>query len=268
MISHLKNYTILEAKGKDAQTFLQGQVSQDLLALEIGQARWFGISNAKGRLLAVGQVYSVSEDTYWLVFPNAVAEMIATHLVKFKFRSKVELSVRNDLYLYGIWDEASLGFEDFFPLGNLFIGISEHEITDRQLVNNELWTLQKILNGLPDVFTETQETFVAQMLNLDLLNGVSFSKGCYTGQEIIARMQHLGRIKRRTLLLELNGSIAIGEKFEFEGHNLGQAVSAIETDDKTLALVCIQLDKLKKLNDKNLPFKVLNLPYDIPELED
>ena len=69
--------------------------------------------------------------------------------------------------------------------------------------NRADWRLADIRAGLPQIYASTRETFVAQMLNLDLLDGISFSKGCYTGQEIIARTQHLGRIKRRLFRLQL-----------------------------------------------------------------
>jgi len=100
-----------------------------------------------------------------------------------------------------------------------------------------------------------------------LIDGISFSKGCYTGQEIIARMQHLGRIKRRMLAFEVDASLAIGDKLEFDGESLGQVVNFVETNEKKLALVCVQLDKLKKFdNETSSTLQILNLPYELNEI--
>jgi len=257
----LDNYSILELKGVDAQTFLQGQISQDLKTLNLGDGKWFGLSNAKGRLLAVGQVYLADENTYWLVLPKAIAENILPYLLRYKFRSKVAFALRDDLHVYGAWNSTAIDAEHKIKLldaSNCHVLISTDEIESNATEAD--WTEQKILNGLPDVFIETQEKFVAQMLNLDLIDGVSFSKGCYTGQEIIARMQHLGRIKRRMLAFEVDDALTIGDKFEIDGESLGQVVNFVETDDMKLALVCVQLDKYSSISTEKE--KRLNIPYE------
>lgn len=262
-LAKLNSYSILEVKGADALTFLQGQVSQDLRTIELSSAKWFGLSNAKGRLLAIGQAYLAEADTFWLVLPNEIAESLPTYLMRYKFRSKVEFKVREDLHAFGLWDGASDAYDTLFKLSetsDCHIVISSDGLETNATEDD--WTKQKILAGLPDVFGTTQETFVAQMLNLDLINGISFSKGCYTGQEIIARMQHRGRIKRRILAFELENELAIGDKFEVDGQSLGQAVNVVKSDDKYLALVCVQLDKLN-----NTSLNTLTSTYSIPELD-
>lgn len=260
-ITKLDKNTLLEVKGPDAITFLQGQLSQDISSLKIGDAKWFGLSNAKGRLLAVGQIFRSGDDQYWLVLPRGIAESIQAILLRYKFRSKVEFTRRDDLNIYASWGDNDVESQHQYNLlaeTDHRILISEDLIETNE--SEEAWTEQKILNGLPDVFPETQERFVAQMLNLDLIDGISFSKGCYTGQEIIARMQHLGRIKRRMLALELDEELQLGEKWEIAGQKLGEVVNVVKSDGKYLALVCVQLDKMKG-NPISFEFQ-----YSLPEM--
>jgi tRNA-modifying protein YgfZ len=102
------------------------------------------------------------------------------------------------------------------------------------------WRLADIRAGLPQIYLATREAFVAQMLNLDVLDGISFSKGCYTGQEIIARTQHLGRIKRRLYRLRLpHGEWRIGQSFRLTDGRAGRLVEAIRTDGSVEALAVL-----------------------------
>ena len=102
------------------------------------------------------------------------------------------------------------------------------------------WRLADIRAGLPQIYLATREAFVAQMLNLDVLDGISFSKGCYTGQEIIARTQHLGRIKRRLYRLRLpHGEWRIGQSFRLTDGRAGRLVEAIRSDGSVEALAVL-----------------------------
>ncbi len=105
------------------------------------------------------------------------------------------------------------------------------------------WRLADIRTGLPQIYLSTREAFVAQMLNLDLLDGISFSKGCYTGQEIIARTQHLGRIKRRLYRLRLPpGEWHIGQPLRLGDGRTGRLVEAIRVGEgfEALAVLSVQ----------------------------
>jgi len=104
------------------------------------------------------------------------------------------------------------------------------------------WRLADIRAGLPQIYLATREAFVAQMLNLDLLDAISFTKGCYTGQEIIARTQHLGRIKRRLYRLLLpRADWRIGESLRLTDGRAGRLVEAVPSNDGVEALAVLNL---------------------------
>jgi folate-binding protein YgfZ len=107
----------------------------------------------------------------------------------------------------------------------------------------QAWRLADIRAGVPQVYTATSEAFIAQMLNLDLLDGISFSKGCYTGQEIIARTQHLGRIKRRLFHLLLPpGEWSVGQPLHLSDGRHGRLTEVIENDGRIEALAVLNVE--------------------------
>jgi folate-binding protein YgfZ len=107
----------------------------------------------------------------------------------------------------------------------------------------EDWRLADIRAGLPQVYAATSEAFVAQMLNLDLLDGISFTKGCYTGQEIIARTQHLGRIKRRLFRLQLPpGTWSVGQAVHLADGRQGRLTEVIESPGQIEALAVLNVE--------------------------
>ncbi len=248
----LKNSTILQAEGADAATFLQGQFSQNIINLADKSACFAGLSNPKGRLIVSAYIYKKSKDLFWLVIPSSMLDESLKHLSKYVMRSKVKFSHAQEIYLYGLWNSTTENqsvFEDQFNLAkhaNLSIGFSDKTL-NIDLDDEAHWTLLKILNVIPEVNPQTQEHFVAQMLNMDVLEGISFNKGCYTGQEIIARMQHLGRIKRRTLLIKSQTELSPGEKISLKETSLGEVINYIKFQENFFCLAVIQLDKLKKI---------------------
>jgi folate-binding protein YgfZ len=130
------------------------------------------------------------------------------------------------------------------------------------------WRLADIRAGLPQIYLSTREAFVAQMLNLDLLDGISFSKGCYTGQEIIARTQHLGRIKRRLYRLQLPlGEWRIGQPLRLSDGRAGRLIEVMRSGDGFEALAVLSVDASMTAADGEsalappIAAAVLPLPY-------
>ena len=113
-----------------------------------------------------------------------------------------------------------------------------NDLLDNKISNDLSWLKRDIADGLPRVTVESQEMFIPQMLNLDILDGVNFKKGCYTGQEIIARMRYLGKLKQRSFVCELsnNCTVEIGAKIIDEnGKNIGSIVNAVDGHDAVVA---------------------------------
>ena len=132
------------------------------------------------------------------------------------------------------------------------------------------WRLADIRAGLPQVYAATQEQFVAQMLNLDLIDGISFTKGCYTGQEIIARTQHLGRIKRRLFRIGLpeGGNWAVGQTLQLADGRSARLTEVARTDNGYEALAVLTLEAATADPTASDPGAIavteLALPYSVP----
>jgi hypothetical protein len=219
----LAQRSLLQVQGEEATTFLQNLLTNDVTALHIGQSQLSGFCNPKGRLLTVFQLIRRESD-YLLLLPSDLADAIAQRLTMFKLRSKVDISLADDLHAFGIvrdhaspdssepWqgqqtDEGLVLRQPGEPLRDLVIAdsaqctvLAEHLNTGWQLTAEAYWQLLDIEAGLPMVFTDSKEAFTPQQLNLDLVGGVSFKKGCYPGQEVVARLHYLGSPSRRMFL--------------------------------------------------------------------
>ena len=210
---------VLRVGGADAARFLQGQLTNDVQLLDDGRTEIAGYCTPQGRVIAVLRLHKV-DDTIYALLPADLLERVCTLLRRFVLRSKVDLQIAADLQVGWIATVASLPGTasahvvafDYAP-GRRVIAAPAHAwrmITGLasagdQPHSRDEWLAADIRDGRPQVFAATSEAFIPQMLNLDLLDGISFSKGCYTGQEIVARTQNLGRIKRRTFRYRVEG---------------------------------------------------------------
>lgn len=230
----LPDYGVLAVRGPEARRFLNGQVSQDVLALDPSRVRLAGLNNPQGRLLALMRLVAPADDatghTVHCVLPRALVAETRTLLQRYLLRAKATVHDESDAWrLEGLWgdtpcDVAALGetlpTPEMPTTGMQAAGAivwrhapdgrclrllvakdpapTPSEMPDpAQAAARSAWRLADIACGLPEVQPATRVTFVAQMLNLDVLGGISFTKGCYTGQEVIARAHYRGRVKRR-----------------------------------------------------------------------
>jgi folate-binding protein YgfZ len=221
-LADLSHNALLSIAGDDAVTFLQGQLTNDVAALLPGQAQLTGWCSPKGRLLAT-MLLARSAGGYLAMLPAELAPAIAKRLSMYVLRSKVKVTDASAEYVrYGLTGPgaaqvvAGLGADATrlaLPLANdLYVVIAPRGDTRVEALRTastpagtEDWNLALIHAGIPTVVAATQDAFVPQMANYDLLGGVNFRKGCYTGQEIVARTQYRGILKKRMALAHVDG---------------------------------------------------------------
>jgi folate-binding protein YgfZ len=179
---------VLRLTGPDASRFLQGQLSNDLDLLAAGGPLRAGLHNPQGRVIAVLQLFALGGDIF-AVLPRDLADPVRLHLSRYVLRAKVRIEDVSGQY--GV-----LGIEDAAGR-RLAVLATDASLPDGDPGDAADWLAADVAAGLPQVHTATSGRFVAQMLNLDRVGGISFTKGCYTGQEIIARAHYRGRVKRR-----------------------------------------------------------------------
>jgi hypothetical protein len=275
----LDDQRTITATGPDRVAFLQGQLTQDVAALATGSARMAGWADAKGRLWWAGQLF-IHGDHHCLLVPAATAASLMTRLRLYVLRAKVQVAMA-DFAVVGAGDPfghaLSPGWEVLHMAGDatrsLLVGPAAGldaivHATGVAQVSRHDWELRDIRAGIPAIGTATSGEFVPQMVNLDLLDGISFDKGCYTGQEIVARMKYLGRVKRRMLRFACPGDVVIGATLYAERGPVGQVVRSAPTGTGSELLAVVHLDELAGplFADavQTRPLTRLPLPYAVP----
>lgn len=221
-------YSSIVVSGPDAHDFLQAQLTVDLELFNgesVIRSAW---CNPKGRVICMPYLTAV-DDVYVLALPTELADDVAKRLTMFRFRTKVEFEVR----------PASL-----------------HELGLETPLDD--WLLENLRTGLPEVWLAQSEKFTPHMLNLDLLDIVSLDKGCYPGQEIIARTHYRGASKRRCLRFESTAPLSPGDKISDGERDVGEVVNAIGND--LLAIVPLALIS-DTLSIRDVSLTHIALPY-------
>jgi len=234
--------------GPDAANFLQGQFTQDMRRLAAGRTLLAAYNTPQGRVVAILRLKQTADAIYGLL-PASVAEPLLVRLRKFVLRAKVTLELDQGTTPVLLRGEAPTEpvVIDYAPDRRVALlpqpGSDATAASDPVSVERDWW-IADIAAGLPQVFAATSEQYVAQMLNLDRLDAISFSKGCYTGQEIVARTQHLGRIKRRTLRYRIQGGpapAALAPLF-LDSTKVGEVLMSTVRDDRVDVLAVTALD--------------------------
>jgi folate-binding protein YgfZ len=189
----------LRLRGSDSHGFLQGQVSSDVTQLAPGTLQRAGLHNPQGRTLALLGLIAEGEQDVLVLLPRELLPNIAALLRRYVLRSKVVISDESEaLRIYGRYERGASGASGVRYDAQRSLTIEPPSSSPRPAtLPRERWRALDIAAGLPQVYAATSGQFVAQMLNLDCVGAVAFDKGCYTGQEIIARAHYRGQIKRR-----------------------------------------------------------------------
>jgi tRNA-modifying protein YgfZ len=309
----LANFGLIRFSGEDVSNFLQGQLTCDLRKIDQQTAQYGSYCTPKGRMLANFILWSSAvNNEYFMQLPTTLCEAISKRLAMFKLRAKVQLDIISDtLVRIGIaGNKAKVMIEELFnitelPISSLSsLGIIHTErgsvlcreknryeiiVTPDQAiviwprltseaipVGTEYWDWLEIKAGIPVILPETQEQFIPQMVNLDVIGGVSFQKGCYPGQEIIARTQYLGKLKRRMYLAHFDSALPVRAGDHLFSTELSEQSCGVIVNASSLprggcdALAVIQTTSVESSNIfwKNLEgptLQIQSLPYPLPQ---
>lgn len=220
----LHDLGVFGVRGRDAVAFLQGQLSQDVAQLDAVHARFAGYHNPQGRVIAVLRLLR-TDDGVGCVLPRELVAPVAERLRRYVLRAKLTLTDDSeDTQVIGEARDGSRVLR-LVPSG-------DSTILPGPPIARAAWHAFDIAAGLPQVYRATSEAFVAQMLNLDLVDGIAFDKGCYTGQEVIARAHFRGQVKRRMqrFFTHADVSLAPGTKLRLQDGRSAQVVMAAQAE--------------------------------------
>jgi len=279
-------FQVLEFKGPDAASFLLSQLTNQLP--EAGHHQLQGYCSAKGRLLTILRLWSPEPERFLALLPQSLAEQTAKRLRMFVLRAKVVISLLPH-QVHGAWLDAAqpapgavLGLEDdSFALGvsagpsgtarAWIIAQASMPLvaTAPAAASQDDWLAEEMVCGQAWVWPQTVERFVPQMVNLELVGGVSFTKGCYPGQEVVARSHYLGKLKTRMFLVRWLGAAASPGQTVCDGAGevRGDVVMSAQQGERSLALISAQLDAWKAgglmLCDAGIRLEPGGLPYEV-----
>jgi tRNA-modifying protein YgfZ len=297
----LTDWGLIRAHGADSASFLQGQLTNDVMSLPAGQARLAGYCSPKGRLLASFIVWRDAEGDLLLACSADLLAATLKRLSMFVMRAKCQLSDASaDLALWGLsgasaqawlgaqapaeaWGVGQQGQAQVLRLPDAsgqrrFLRIAPVDAAAPELpeLPADTWAWLEVSSAVVRVVAATVETFVPQMVNLEVVGGVDFQKGCYPGQEVVARSQYRGTLKRRGQLLDGQAAMQAGDEV-FHDADPGQpagtiALAASLGANQHRALVELKLQALEagQLHLRAADGPLLSLcplPYALPRHE-
>ena len=310
VIADLSHYALIKANGDDVVEFLQGQLTNDIKLVNENSSQLSAYCNPKGRILANFRIFKRNE-SYYLRLSSDISEATLKRLRMFVMRSKVELVDCSDEFsrmgiagtnatktLSSLFKNLPENTDDsctengitlikvagtlpryeaygiFDDLKELWLSLQ----SDAVAIGENSWNLLTIRAAIPEIVSQTVEEFVPQMVNLQAINSLSFTKGCYPGQEVVARMHYLGKLKRRLFIAsaETDTLPEPGEAIMTSNENdqkVGQIVSSSWSMDKKVEfLAVLQIEKAEKEvlhigSNIGPTIELIDLPYSIENEE-
>jgi len=271
----LSTTRILKFSGADTVNFLQGQLTNDINALDGSNWQYAGYCNPKGRLLGLLKLWKDGENIY-AAMDSSIVEPTIERLRMYIMRSNVFVEEANDVSCVGLLNNASA------KRFSVEISGSVHRLNfgDRSLlvdlkgalegVESTAWKRAGIQAGEPEIDAGNIGLFVPQMINLDLLDGINFKKGCYTGQEIVARMHYLGKLKQRMFVCNIQSGpdleLTSGDKVLTNDKSAGHIVSVSKSSKLALAVLRRELIDQPLVCESGAGLSIAtHQPYSIPE---
>ena len=304
IVADLSQLGVIAFHGEETATFLQGQLTNDIRALHADTAQWSGYCNPKGRLLGNFLIWRQGED-YCLQLSGDILASVQKRLSMFIMRAKVQARDASDETVrlvvagkqavaavasaMGAVPKASMQsiaveMGQVIRVGDdkFVLSVTPERAADVWValhpsatpVGAPVWDWLRLNAGVPMIVTATQEQFVPQMVNLEIIGGVNFQKGCYPGQEIVARSQYLGKLKRRMFLAHVDVEAEPGDSLysaDFEEQVTGTVVNAAPAPTggfDVLAVVQVESANTQTLHLKAIDGAALSLkplPYAMPE---
>ena len=259
----LEHLRILTISGEDAGELLQGQMTQDVRKLEDGKIHITSFCNVQGRVIASAFIQERNEQ-YDLILSSEIIDDLENHLKRYVLRSKVIIEQSDEKTFGAYKSDINEDSKECRSLKNdpkrvLTLSSQVPESIDN-FITSEEWIRCDIENSIAIIYKESTEKFIPQMLNLDILDAVSFSKGCYTGQEVVARVQHRGKIKQRMFKFKTENEdlISHGSEIHHESKKVGTVVISELIDNYTIGLAVINsADNESQLNIGDINIKLL-----------
>lgn len=248
----LDHLSIIRIAGSAVQQFLQGQITGDIHEVNDTHGLFTAICDPKGRMLATFFIWQQNTE-YFLLLPTAIVELTISHLKKFAVFSKT--TVLEMIDLMAVVHEPQIKMTDWAQftipfLNGRYLSIGNNQEFSDQISKHantnayNTWQLFNIAHGIVWIHPETRGILIPQMINLQKLGGVSFKKGCYIGQEIVARTEHLGKLKRHLYVGEMHSdqSPLLGSELLNDNQQpVGIIVStALKEKNKFLLLMVLQ----------------------------
>lgn len=286
----LTDYSIISVSGPDAHKFLQGQLSCDLAAVDLAGHLPGAHCNIKGHIHSLFQVIKAGDDCYWLRTRSDMAEAGLALLKKYIIFSKADAMLQPDLLGIGLVGpdssalaqatsaEGHIAIVHTERLAEIWLPAEQLAATLEQLqvplgCRND-WEFEAVSAAIPELFPATREAFIPQMVNLQVFKGVSFNKGCYTGQEIVTRLQHRGQLKRPMYLARVAAAQMPQPGDNLAGQDrdsIGVVVRSARAPSGDYLLLAV-LSKAEaeaapvRLNDATGPqLELLQLPYTLDQ---
>ncbi len=272
----LPAWALLRAQGVDACSFLHNLLTQDVLLLKAPNARLAALCSPKGRVLSSFVLIKRADDDFLLLTPADNAPAMLKRLSMFVLRSKVKLTDESATWQIcgvlgtglGAWDGAVTAdgqhLVGLYPDGEksraLLVSPTEASVETPGALAE--WAVGEIRSGVATIGAAHTDAFVPQMLNFESVGGVNFKKGCYPGQEVVARSQFRGTTKRRTFVGNSSGELTLGDAITAIVDGTSQDVGTVVQAAPGWALACLQLASAQaELTAGGAAFHLLPLPY-------